>query len=210
MNKSILITSAVCFMFFSGMTQNDDSRVRSQFGIKLGSNYSNVYDANGDEFRADAKLGFAAGIFASIPLGETMGIQPELLFSQRGFKASGRLLGSTYEFTRTTNFIDVPLLFSVKPVSFISFLAGPQFSYLLSRKDVFTNSFTTVEQKTEFSNEEIRKNILGFTGGVDINVKHIVVSARAGWDFMSNHGDGTSSTPRYKNAWLQGTIGYRF
>jgi hypothetical protein len=52
--------------------------------------------------------------------------------------------------------------------------------------------------------------MLCLTGGFDITMKHIVLSARAGWDLQENHSDGTSSTPRYKNVWYQGTIGYRF
>ena len=77
------------------------------------------------------------------------------------------------------------------------------------KKDKFTNNVFTSEQNQEFSNDNIRKNILGFTGGVDINIKNAVLGLRAGRDFQNNNGDGTSSTPRYKNAWIQATLGVR-
>jgi hypothetical protein len=43
-----------------------------------------------------------------------------------------------------------------------------------------------------------------------VNLDHTVIGARAGWDLSNNNGNGTSSTPRYKNAWVQATVGYRF
>lgn len=192
------------------VAQDGDSRSQFQVGIKAGANYANVYDSEGEDFRADGKLGFAGGVFVSIPIGNLFGIQPEILFSQKGFKAEGTLLGTNYGLTRTTSFIDVPLYLAVKPLPAVTILAGPQFSYLMKRKDEFNTAIGTAEQIEEFKNDNIRKNILGAALGVDINVSQLVVGARAGWDLSTNNGDGTSQTPRYKNAWVQATIGFRF
>ena len=98
----------------------------------------------------------------------------------------------------------------MKPSEFITLLAGPQFSYLVNQRDVFANSATSFAQEQEFNNDNIRKNIFGVVGGLDINLKHIVLGARVAWDVQNNNGDGTASTPRYKNVWFQGTIGYSF
>ncbi|HCS19984.1 MAG TPA: PorT family protein [Bacteroidetes bacterium] len=187
-----------------------DLRSSLLFGFKAGINYSNVYDSEGQDFQADSKIGFAGGVFFAIPFGKLFGFQPEILFSQKGYQSTGSILGSTYSMTRTTNWIDLPLLFSFKPVQYINLVAGPQYSYLLSRKDEFTSGNTTTEQEKEFENENIRKNILCFTGGVDLTANRMVIGARAGWDFQTNNGDGTSSTPRYKNMWYQLTLGFRF
>ena len=187
-----------------------DFREELSFGIKGGVNYSNVYDSQGEEFQADPKLGLAGGAFVAIPIGRYFGIQPEALISQKGFRATGRILGGTYSFTRTTTYLDVPLLFSIKPSEFISLQVGPQYSYLIKQNDAFTNASTSIEQEQEFVNDNIRKNTLCFIGGADINLKHVVLGARAGWDILNNNGDGTSTTPRYKNVWYQATIGYRF
>lgn len=187
-----------------------DTRDELQFGAKIGLNYANVYDSKGDQFNADAKFGLAAGVFLSIPIGTYLGVQPEVLFSQKGFKATGTILGAKYDFERTTNYLDVPLYFALKPSEFITILVGPQYSYLLSTKDVFVNGVTTIEQEQEFENDNIRKNTLGASVGLDITVDHFVIGARANWDLQENNGDGTSNTPRYKNRWLQATVGYRF
>jgi hypothetical protein len=209
----VLLVFMACIGQFA-MAQMDGSssamRERMTFGLKAGVNYSNVYDSKGEEFSADPKWGVAAGWFAAIPIGQYLGLQPELLVSQKGFKASGRLFGSTYDFTRTTTYLDVPIMVSLKPSEFFSIMAGPQYSYLIRQKDVFTSTAMSFEQETEFKNDNIRKNTFCFLGGVDFLVDHIVISLRAGWDIQNNTGDGSAVTPRYKNVWYQSTIGYRF
>jgi hypothetical protein len=212
MRKLILVMAAVALIAFNGSAQGSGNGLRNQitFGIKAGANYSNVYDSQNQDFNADPKFGFAGGIFVGIPLGSFLGIQPELLYSQKGFKATGTLLGSPYSLTRTTNYLDVPILLALKPIGLITILVGPQYSYLLSQKDVYDNSIMTVVQEQTFKNENIRKNTFGILGGVDINISNLVIGARVGWDITNNNGDGTSTTPRYKNVYYQATLGYRF
>lgn len=211
--KNILLIIATVFAManISIAQENEtDFREKLQFGAKIGANYSNVYDTKGEEFKADPKFGLAAGGFVAIPIGKYIGLQPEILFSQKGFQATGVILGSTYKITRTTSYIDIPLFFALKPSEFITVLAGPQFSYLIKQNDSFSSSPTSYDQEQEFKNDNIRKNTLCFVFGGDINLKHIVLGARAGWDVQNNTGDGTSTTPRYKNVWYQATVGYRF
>ena len=194
----------------TGMAQTSDFSEKISIGVKAGANISNVYDTQGDEFDADAKLGFAAGAFVQIPLGRFLGFHPEILFSQKGYQGSGSILGSDYNYTRTTNFIDVPLLIALKASPFVTFLVGPQYSYLVSQKYYLHTALGDVTEEEHFENENLLKNTLSVTGGFDINLNSIVIGARAGWDITNNKGDGTSTTPRYKNMWYQATVGYRF
>lgn len=209
--QTILLIAVVAFMVNTGSSQNPfkDTRDKIQVGLKLGANLSNVYDNQADNFTADSKLGFAGGVFASIPIGTLLGFQPEILFSQKGYKGSGSILGSDYKYSRTSNFIDVPLMFAVKPISIITLLAGPQFAFLIKETYKFENEFININDEQAFTNENIRKNILCFVGGVDINLNQLVIGARVGCDLQNNKGDGTSTTPRYKNIWYQATLGYR-
>lgn len=205
--------SIICIMCFfaittlSAQSEEEDRREEVEFGIKAGFNVSNVWDSRDEEFDADAKAGFAGGVFLGIPLGEVLGIQPELLLSQKGFKGSGSLFGSSYTFSRTTTYLDIPLQVQLKPADYITFVAGPQFSYLLHQKDNYSFGSNSTDQEEEFDNDNIRKNILGFVGGVDLIYDSFIFSGRFGWDFQNNHGDGSSSTPRYKNRWGQVTVG---
>ncbi|TND01987.1 MAG: hypothetical protein FD123_4138 [Bacteroidetes bacterium] len=215
MKKTVIAMSILfCSMGTASLKAQDsdtdtDARGNFAFGIKAGLNYSNVWDEQGQDFRADAKAGFAGGVFFGIPIGKFLGVQPEILVSQKGFKASGTLFGSAYSFTKTTTFLDIPLQFQVKPAQFLTIVAGPQYSYLLHEKNVYVYGSNSIAQEQEFENENIRKNVLGFVAGFDIIISHVVVSGRAGWDFQANNGDGTSFTPRYKNQWLQATVGFK-
>ena len=187
-----------------------DQRDQLFFGVKIGVNYSNIYDSQGENFVDDPKYGVVLGGFVSIPIGAFFGVQPELLYSQKGYKSSGTFLGNSYSMTRTTNFLDVPIYFVVKPVENISVLFGPQFSYLLKRTDDFTGGSISATDIQNYSNDNFRKNIFGLAGGVDLNLDHIIFGVRVAWDTTSNNGDGTSYTPRYKNMWYQATLGYLF
>jgi hypothetical protein len=212
--KNKLVTKSTLLMVglvstFSLFSQSDDSRENFTFGVKAGINRANVWDEQGQDFRADPKTGFAAGVFLGLPLGAVVGFQPELMFSQKGFVGTGTLLGTGYSLKRTSTFIDVPLQLQIKPISVLTILVGPQYSYLIRQKDVYTLGANSSEQLQEFNNDNVRKNILGFVIGADINIEHLVLSGRLAWDIINNNGDGTTTTPRYKNELLQFTIGYK-
>jgi hypothetical protein len=210
MKTSLLILSLVTLSLGSTLkAQETDPRTVVSFGIKAGLNYSNVWDEQGQDFKADPKLGFAGGVFLGVPIGKFLGFQPEVLVSQKGFQGSGTLMGSPYSFSRTTTYIDIPLLLQVKPAEFFTIVLGPQYSYLMNQKDVHTWGANSTAQEQEFENDNVRKNVLGFVAGADINIQHVVVSGRMGWDLQANNGDGSSYTPRYKNQWLQLTVGFK-
>jgi len=213
MKRAILTIVLITLSVSNSIAQEStitDNREKLFFGLKVGANYSNVYDSESEDFVADSKFGIAAGAFVSVPLSKFIGIQPEILFSQKGFKSSGTFLGTAYEATRTTNYIDVPLLFAVKPIEFITILFGPQYSYLMKQKDEFTSGSFSSSEEEEFTNDNIRKNTFSFIGGADLNYENFIVGLRTGWDLKNNQGDGSSNTPRYKNMWYQATVGYRF
>ena len=212
MKKSLILVFALSTGLLSSVYGQSDIDFRERFtgGLKAGANYSNVWDDNDQEFEADGKVGFAGGAFISIPIGKFLGIQPEVLFSQKGFQADGILLGNTYSMKRTLNYLDIPLQVQVKPAEFLTLLAGPQFAFLMSEKTTYMYGANGIEQEQAFNNDNIRKNMLGFITGLDINISHFVLSGRFGWDFQKNNADGSAETPRYKNHWLQMTVGFRF
>ncbi|MCF8239565.1 MAG: PorT family protein [Saprospiraceae bacterium] len=212
MIKSMIIIGSLCLFsvaYLNAQSSSTTPRETMQIGVKAGLNYSNVWDERGQEFSADPKFGFAGGVFLGIPIGKFLGVQPEILLSQKGWKGSGILLGNDYSLTRTTTYLDIPLQLQVKPSDYLTIVAGPQYSYLLHMKDVYTLGANSFEQEEEFKNDNIRKNILGFVVGGDFIYSHVVVSGRFGWDFQTNNGDGTSNTPRYKNQWFQLTFGLK-
>lgn len=210
--KVLIVIILVVASFASKISAQDsrsDLRTKLQFGLKFGTNYSNVFDTKGEDFKTDSKFGIVTGIFLKAPFGKYLGFQPEVLFSQKGFKTSGTLLSIPYRYTRTTSYIDVPLFVSVKPCGLITLLAGPQYSYLILERDVFVSTSLSDDQKKEFENNNLRKNTLSLIGGAEININHLIFGLRAGWDITNNNGNGTSTIPRYKNVWYQLTFGLK-
>ncbi|GHB34978.1 MULTISPECIES: porin family protein [Cyclobacteriaceae] len=212
MKKSflVLIVFTTCLALESvAQSSNFDSRERITAGLKVGLNRSNVWDEQGQDFRAEPKFGFAGGVFVGIPISKYFGFQPELLISQKGFKGEGTLLGTEYSFSRTSTFIDLPLQLQIKPVQHVTLLIGPQFSHLFKENNKYTFGSNSTEQEEEFGKIDPRKNILGFVGGLDVSINRFVVSGRFGYDFLNNHRDGSTTVPRYKNQWLQLTFGLK-
>jgi len=211
MKKSIIILCSISILFGTSLNAQTDFNYRENFiiGAKVGLNNANVWDESGQDFTADSKIGFAGGVFFGIPLNKVVGFQPELLISQKGFQGSGTFLTIPYYYSKTTTYLDIPLQVQIKPTDFFTILAGPQYSYLIHENNSFTLGSATSEIEEEFENENIRKNLLGFVIGADVNVSFLVISGRLGWDFLKNNGDGTSDTPRYKNQWVQLTVGAR-
>lgn len=191
-------------------TADGDNRDQFGFGIRAGLNIANVYDEEGEDFIADSKTGFYGGAFVSVPLGTIIGIQPEVIYSQKGFKATGTFLGGSYNFERTTSYLDIPLQLSIKPIPQLTFLVGPQFSYLLETKDDFNEGTLTLVQEEEITGDNYKKGVIGAVVGVEANWKGLFVSARGGWDITKTDSDGDSTSPRYKNQVIQFGLGYTF
>lgn len=206
----MLIAFILCIGYCKGQEKSiSDYREKTQFGLKVGGNYSGVTNSDGESFAPERRLGIALGAFVAIPVNKQFGIQPEVLFSQKGFHATGRLLNAGYDLTRTTNYIDVPLLISYKPAEFLSFLAGPQYSYLIKQRDDFKNESTSIEQEVVFGNDKIRRHTVCVIAGADVNIRQLVLGVRGGIDMLKNNTQA-KATPNYRNTWVQATIGYRF
>lgn len=212
--KKLFIAPVFAVALFSGQysvaqTSSDnvaydmDAREELKVGIKAGINYSNVYSESGDGYVADGKVGFAGGVFVSIPLNELIGIQPELMYSQKGFKTEGTFFDGEI----TSSYLDLPVLLQIKPTENISLLAGPQFSYLLSTKYEL-NGFSAIDEEDLDDNNN--RATLGISAGVDFTVQNFLISARGSWDLSKVNKDNSTSDINYKNQLFQVTLGYRF
>ena len=208
--KILMGLSLLLLVAGKGFSQQIDLRDEFNAGVKAGLNRANIFDTQGENFVAERKYGFAGGAFLQIPFGSFLGLQPEVLYSQKGFNATVTNAGRTYEYTRSLNYIDVPLLLQVKPVESFYFLAGPQYSYLIGHRERFRSGNSTVDEQNRIRGQRLRTNTLSATAGFDVNIDNFVISGRAGWELLQNLGAGTSISPRYRNAWVQGTVGLRF
>ena len=179
-------------------------------GVRAGVNLSNLIKDDNPNTSTGSKIGLNAAAFLEIPITDGFSVQPEVQFSQKGFKETGTFLGTAYEYKQTTNFIEVPLLAKFKPTKNFGILIGPQFSFLASTQTKFSTPNATFENEVKQDNDNLKKNILGGVVGIEAASGPAVFGLRYNLDFQNNNGDGTSSTPKYKNQVIALSVGFRF
>ncbi|MBN2482425.1 MAG: PorT family protein [Bacteroidales bacterium] len=89
------------------------------FGIKAGANFA---DQAVKDISTETITSFHGGAYLNLNFSESVGITPEVLFSANGSKWE--------DVKVNTDYITIPVMLRVKPVSLISLEAGPQFSFL--------------------------------------------------------------------------------
>lgn len=110
------------------ISQITNAQSNVKFGIKAGLNYANFTNT---EIQTDAITSYHAGLLVEIGLFDNLAIQPELLYSTVG--ASYDNLSN--EIKNELGYISIPIMakFNLSETFFIE--AGPQGSFLLSKKD---------------------------------------------------------------------------
>jgi hypothetical protein len=212
--KKIIVSAAVLLMAGLGSINAQTSSTPKtndvHFGLRAGLNLSNIIKSGDNDFSTDIKPGFNAAAFLEIPIVNGFSVQPELQFSQKGYITTGSALGTPYEYKVTTNYVEIPLLAKISPTNNFGIVVGPQFSFLTSTKTKFKTSNSSYEDYDDVDNDNLRKNILGGVLGIEVNSSNAVFGLRYNLDFQANNGDGTSTTPKYKNQVLGLSVGIRF
>jgi len=106
------------------------------FGVKGGINIADVStDAIDFEDLTSAKTGFVGGAFATFGLGGVFALQPELLYSQKGFEFQDEVFDIDAQLA--TNYFEIPLLLKAQlGVAMLrpAVYAGPVLSFETSCK----------------------------------------------------------------------------
>lgn len=146
------------------------------FGVRGGANISNLSGDLRNEERFENKVGFHAGAILNFGIvDDFFSIQPELLYSVKGFKNSDEeftLLGQTRrrEGKVNYNYLDLPILAKIKAGP-LYFEAGPQASYLLSVNNetkTYINNSLQSTTRDERSKEGITDLEVGYAAGIGL------------------------------------------
>jgi hypothetical protein len=182
-----------------------DDFYRARVGIEGGFSIANTVDSYNEDYSTNSILAFNAGITATIPVIYPLSFQPEVLFSQKGYK--GYTIDGT--FTQRNNYIDIPLLANFRLVRGFNFLVGPQINIPVSTTNTFYNGFNEASEThyTDSSNKSYVAGAVGFS--VDLN-PNVDIHARYVIDLQSNSYDVNSPIPDYRNQVWQFGIGIKF
>ena len=121
------------------------------------------------------RTGFYAGVAIDLPLRENFSIEPGLIYTQRGYGLRGNLTINALKInalnaraTSQMHYVDVPVIFKIKPAGGFTIFAGPQVSYLVNnnlRADVNVLGFSLLNTNLDITNQFNRLDV-GVTGGI--------------------------------------------
>lgn len=132
-----MITSIISF-------NAQDRKNKSTAGIKGGYNLSSVsFDGTSE---TDKLHGFHLGVFVESYIGNHLSIQPEILYSQQGYK----IIDNSGTYTQKLDYLNVPLMLKLYPVKSFFLEAGPQIGFSISHKETFDAGFVLYDTNEEF------------------------------------------------------------
>jgi Outer membrane protein beta-barrel domain len=221
MKKTIktIIYSALCslciFVSVDGYSQEQEASgetgLTPKFGIKGGVNLTNLYiDDVKDE---NVKVGGHVGIFAKLPIANGVSIMPELLYSNKGTKATyDNFVQGSGEYRFNLNYIELPVSFVFNIVKNFNIHAGAYAAYLTSAnvKNLQNGDIQGVET---LNAENFNRMDYGLVGGLGVDVDKFTIGARYNYGLKEVGQSGSLSgdlTKNSKNSGISLFVGFAF
>lgn len=175
------------------------ARAQLKYGVKVGGSFANV---NGVNYDRSARTGFLIGAYADFSLPNSpVVIQPELLYSQKGYKANNvSTFAGSYDITYKLDYLEVPVLAKLSFGNSGSLTphvyAGPYLGFNITHK-------AEAQGKSSNISQNISSTDFGFVGGAGVTVSGFDIGARyeAGLSKLVKNSDG-------KNGAFMITVGY--
>lgn len=200
--------SSLAFAQTTKTTNSSSSDVR--FGVKAGMNVSSL---SNDETLDDqkSKIGFNAGVFATIPVAASFNIQPEVIYSQYGSKADYTVLGDKYSSSTNLDYVTVPVMFQYNFVPNFYVEAGPEFGLMVSAKNKVKNESNGNSSTTD----NYKDNLNTFNFGIGLGAGYyftdnIGITARYVAGITDVAKDRPSNSDAVKNNVFQVGLAYKF
>ncbi len=182
-------------------------------GVRGGANYSTISDVAG--INPKSIIGYHGGLIFNLGT-ETFSVQPEVLYSQVGFKSETNNLGVSASGTTTFNTITVPLLLKVGfgPENLKVFVnAGGYGSYALNANAKIKIGANTINEKIDFANNEGGRIEYGAVGGLGVSfglgAAKLLIEGR----YFYGLGNNSKSIPGVDKSYfrnIQGSVGLLF
>lgn len=177
MRKSIiLIIASMLLSLILFMPCNAQNTNPTQFGVKGGVNFSNLYtnDAEKDKMLT----GFNVGIFSKLPISGFFAFQPELLFTTKGSEVTynNTFVNGIARFK--LNYIEMPLLLVINVTDNFSLHVGPYAAYLVSGSVKNESSANQFNFEDNINMDDYNRFDLGIAAGASIDFRSVSFGAR--------------------------------
>ncbi len=158
----------------------------SQFGAKAGLNLSNMtIDGSNDR---NLRTGFHAGVFTRMGISEFFSIQPELLYTTKGFTNNYDVAVAEGEVDFNLNYLEIPINVVYHLAEDFSFQFGPYVSYLLTANVETNNELLNLfdfDTDSDIDRDNFKSFDFGVTAGLEFQLDPILLGFKYNLGLMN-------------------------
>ena len=228
--KKIILSLAL----LAGFASAANAQTGVKYGISGGANLGNLTGTDSKNF--GYKFGFSAGVVANFGVSDMFSVQPEVLYSQKGFNTSDVKFSTTATGTQTQatvkqtlHYIDIPILLKINTGDAgkgLFFELGPQLS-LLAGSHTFSDDASLANQQYAYftsnanspvavrlgkGKDGLNNAVIGYVGGLGYQLTSgLGFGLRYTGDFSQVYKDSSSPVaPNVHNGVFQFQVHYLF
>ena len=200
--KLIFASLALGLMTIANVQAQDKA---ASFGFKGGLNFSNLYTDNVDD--NNILTGFNAGLYAKLPITNSIAIQPEISFTTKGAELvyDNAIAQGTSKFN--INYIEVPVLLVMNITENFNVHVGPYAAYMVSGKT--TNDSNFGSSQSELDTNDYNRVDAGLAGGVGIDLDVVNFGVRYNYGLTKIGKENSSISSDAKNSVFSAYIGLK-
>lgn len=180
-------------------------------GLKVGANFTNLYIDDVDD--ENMKVGLNLGVYYRADLSESFGIQPELLFTQKGSEVqyNAILFGNDGTYRFNLNYLELPVLF-VGKINNFHISAGPYVAILMAAKVKRVNDGGEIQDIESLDRDSFNTFDKGVAAGVGFDFNRGMLGLRYSYGLgeIGNSEAAVQATSNSKNSALQAFVGFDF
>lgn len=206
--KLILASFVLTFMVFTSSKAQENA---PKIGIKGGVNFSNLYTEDVDD--NNVLTGFNVGLYAKLPITNSVAIQPEIYYTTKGSEViyNDAFADGTARFK--LNYIEVPVLLVANVTKNFNIQVGPYVSYLVSGKTTNESNDGSFDFENNLDTNDYNKFDAGIAGGIGIDLASVNFGVRYNYGLTKvgkeRDYSGTNYTfPDAKNSVLNFYVGF--
>ena len=180
-------------------------------------NLNNMLDFANGMLHTQSRTGFYVGLNTSIPLSESVSVQPGLYYTQKGYQLTGdfaikglEFLGANATAKLQNDYIDIPVLIKANVAEGLQVFGGPQISYLSTSKlkvNAGVLGFNVLNETMD-AKEQFNQWDMGLIGGVGYEFKN-GFNINASYNYGLSKVDANKNVSGYNNGFKVG-LGFRF
>ena len=208
--KILKTTTVILVLLFTSFFSNaQESNLK--FGVKGGVNFSNLSKDNAEDNKM--LTGVNLGLFAKLPITNSIAIQPEIYFTTKGSKLTYNnvFVDGTANFD--LNYIEVPILLVLNVTDNFNVHIGPYASYLVSSKVKNVSDISFYNFESNINSDDFNKFDTGIAAGVGIDMRALSIGLRYNFGLIKvgkerDYNGTTYTFPDGKNSVISAYLSY--